>query len=82
MICIHLVQHRRFSDGYSLQLGRVIRVVGQVRFGLCWFGFSSSGFLGRAVLVLLGCHDVASSTGYRIGKTHPSHSHMLREMGR
>ena len=26
--------------------------------------------------------SVASSTGYRIGKTHLSHSHMLREMGR
>ena len=62
--------------------GQSIRVVCQVRFGLCWFGFSTFGFLGRAVLVLLGCHDVASSMGYRTWKNHLIHNHMLREMGR
>ena len=35
-------------------VGQGVRVVCRVRFGLCWFGFSSSGFLGRGVLVLWG----------------------------
>lgn len=72
MICGYTLYTQNALRWLHPSAGQSIRVVCQVRFGLCWFGFSnSSGFLGRAVLVLLGCQYGRPSMGYRTWKKSP-----------